>query len=171
MKVKNMELGQVLGAIRSENSLNEQLLFRLVSDCKYYLGHGNRNKNVLWSKDEYEQIKEMETRYRSLVIKPRGITDEDIRLFRLAMFNPEKVTCLHAGAKVFVGDHLPAEFVGTDGETNIDEYLNDQWFIERWELEDEPIWLVWVGGKVVDYLVNEDFVNEILAMEAQDIAN
>lgn len=171
MKVKNMELGQVLGAIRSENSFNEQMLFRLVSDCKYYLGHGNRNKNVLWAKDEYEQIKEMEIRYHSLVIKPRGITDEDIRLFRIAMFNPEKVTCIHAGAKVFVWDHLPTEFVGEDRETDIDAYLKDQWFVERWELEDEAIWLVWIGGEIVDYFVNEDLVNKILEKNARDVAN
>lgn len=171
MKVKNMSVGEVLGKIREENRFNESMMFRLVSDCKYYLGHGNRDKNVLWAKNEEDQIFEMRRVYNHLVVNPRGITDEDIRLFDLAMHKPEKVTCLHAGAKVLLWDHLPEEIVGKDGDTNIDDYLNDQWFIERWEFEDGPIWLVWVGGKVADYHVNEDFVNEVLEMEAQDIAN
>lgn len=171
MKVKNKTVGEVLGIIREENNFNEKMMFRLVSDCKYYLGHGGRNKNVLWAKNEEDQIFEMRRVYNHLVVKPRGITDEDIRLFDLAMRKPEKVTCLHYLARGFLWDHLSLEFVGEDAETDIDEYNDDQWFLERWEIEDEPIWLVWIGGRVVDYFVNEDLVKEILEREAEDIKN
>ena len=88
-----------------------------------------------------------------------------------AMLHPEKVTYLHMGVRADVWDHLPIEFVGKDEETDIWPYLGKQWFIERWELEDGPIWLIWIGGEIVDYFVNEDLVNEILEIEARDIAN
>ena len=171
MKVKNMTVGEVLGEIRAENCFNEQMMFRLVSDCKYYLGHGGRDKNALWAKNEEDQIFEMRRIYNHFVVKPRGITDEDIRLFDLAMHKPEKVTCLHCLARGFLWDHLDEAFVGKDEETDIDKYMDDQWFLEKWELEGEPIWLVWIGGKIVDYLINEDLVNEILEKEAEDIKN
>ena len=171
MKVKNKTVGEVLGIIREENNFDEKTMFRLVSDCKYYLGHGGRNKNVLWAKNEEDQIFEMRRVYNRLVVKPRGITDEDIRLFDLAMRKPDKVTYIHYGARDLIWDHLDLSFVGKDEETDIDEYNDDQWFLERWEIKDEPVWLVWIGGRVVDYFVNEDLVNEILEKEAEDIKN
>lgn len=171
MKVKNMTVNEVIGEIRAENYFNEQMMFRLVSDCKYYLGHGGRDKNVLWAKNEEDQIFEMRRVYNHLVVKPRGIADEDIRLFDLAMHKPEKVTYIHYGARYLVWDHLDLSFVGKDAETDIDKYNDDQWFLERWEIEDEFVWLVWIGGKIVDYIVNKEFVNEILEKEAEDIKN
>lgn len=171
MKEKNMTVNELIGEIRSKNYFNEQMMFRLVSDCKYYLGHGGRDKNVLWAKNEEDQIFEMRKVYNHLVVKPRGITDEDIRLFDLAMYRPERVTCLHYLARGFLWDHLNLKFVGEDAETDIDKYNDDQWFLERWEIEDKFVWLVWIGGKIVDYIVNEEFVNEILEKEAEDIKN
>lgn len=171
MKEKNMTVNELVGEIRSKNYFNEQMMFRLVSDCKYYLGHGGRDKNVLWAKNEEDQIFEMRKVYNHLVVKPRGITDEDIRLFDLAMYRPEKVTCLHYLARGFLWDHLSLEFVGKDAETDIDKYNDDQWFLERWEIGDKFVWLVWIGGKIVDYIANEEFVKEILEKEAEDIKN
>ena len=171
MKIKNKSLEEVKAAIRDGCDFDEKMLFRLVGDCKYYLGHGNKDKNVLWAKNIADQIFEMRRLYYSLVVKPNDVTDEDIRLFSLAMVYPEKVTYLHVGARTDVWDHLPTEFVGKDGETDIWAYIGKQWFIERWELDDGPVWLIWIGGEIVDYFVNEDLVNEILETNARDIAN
>lgn len=56
------------------------LLGRLQSDCKYYLGYGNRCKNCLWSGNEKDQIKKMKEIYNNLPEdgKPEWLTYEEI---------------------------------------------------------------------------------------------
>ena len=36
-----------------------QLLSRLICDCKYYLGYGNRSRKYLWGKNESDHIRYM----------------------------------------------------------------------------------------------------------------
>lgn len=44
---------------------NYQMLSRLQSDCKYYLGYGNRHKKHLYFSDEQQHINEMKKLYNS----------------------------------------------------------------------------------------------------------
>ncbi|EIL82746.1 hypothetical protein P8815_18005 [Bacillus altitudinis] len=57
-----------------------QLLSRLQSDCRYYLGNGDRNKKNLWAGDEKRQINTMKKLWNSFSIddKPEWLTWEDI---------------------------------------------------------------------------------------------
>lgn len=62
----------------ASDTFDYQMLSRLQYDCEYYLGYGNRNPNVLWAKDEQEQIDKMRELYDQLDPKPEWITSEDI---------------------------------------------------------------------------------------------
>jgi len=63
------------------------MLDRLRSDCEYYLGYGNKNKEKLWTHDEQEQIDFMIALYNSFNddIKPQYITLEQIEEYRKKM--------------------------------------------------------------------------------------
>lgn len=67
------------------------LLDRMIQDCKYYLGFGDRLKKFLWAHDEAEQIKLMRALYDSFPEeeKPEWTTMEDIKEFEKKMA-PEK---------------------------------------------------------------------------------
>lgn len=79
--------------IRQDNKLTEtekfhyQMLSRLIEDCKYYLGHGNRNKKRLWANDEKTQISEIKKIYKgfSKSKKPEWLTWEQILEFEKQM--------------------------------------------------------------------------------------
>lgn len=55
---------------------NYMMLSRLESDCKYYLGNGNRYSKHLWAGDEKKQIEEMKKIYNSFTDdkKPEWLT-------------------------------------------------------------------------------------------------
>lgn len=57
-----------------------QLLDRMVSDCKYYLGYGNRHPKYLWAGNEEDQIKLMKSLWDSFPVdqKPEWLTWGDI---------------------------------------------------------------------------------------------
>lgn len=59
---------------------NYQMLSRLESDCKYYLGYGNRYTEHLYYKDEQRHIDEMKKLYNSFPEdqKPEWLTWEQI---------------------------------------------------------------------------------------------
>lgn len=59
---------------------NYMMLSRLESDCKYYLGNGNRFKGHLWAGDEERQIEEMKKIYNKFAEdkKPEWLTWEQI---------------------------------------------------------------------------------------------
>jgi hypothetical protein len=59
---------------------NYMMLSRLESDCKYYLGNGNRNPKHLWAGDEEKHIAEMKKIYNSFTNdkKPEWLTMEQI---------------------------------------------------------------------------------------------
>lgn len=60
--------------------LNYMMLGRLESDCKYYLGYGNRCAKHLWAGDEKRQIEEMKRIYNGFTDdkKPEWLTWENI---------------------------------------------------------------------------------------------
>ena len=68
-------------------SFNYMLLGRLVSDCKYYLGNGNRCTKHLWAGDEKKQIEEMKRIYNSFAKKPEWLTWEQILEYEKQMIN------------------------------------------------------------------------------------
>lgn len=52
-----------------DESFRYMLLDRMKTDCDYYLGNGNKNKEKLWSGDETQQIKNMISLFRSFGVK------------------------------------------------------------------------------------------------------
>lgn len=61
------------------------LLSRLKMDCNYYLGYGNRNKDILWSDNEAAHINEMKQIHNYLNPKPEWLTIEQIDEFEKQM--------------------------------------------------------------------------------------
>lgn len=63
------------------------MLGRLQSDCKYYLGYGNRYAKHLWAGDEQKQIDEMKKIYNSLPkdAKPEWLTYKEILAYEKEM--------------------------------------------------------------------------------------
>lgn len=66
--------------LKSDDKFKYQLLSRLQSDCNYYLGYGNRNKNKLWAGSEKEQIGAMKKLWESFSTedKPEWLSWENI---------------------------------------------------------------------------------------------
>lgn len=65
------------------------MLDRLMMDCNYYLGNGNRNPKCLWAGDEKEQIVEMRKLLAKLPDdeKPDWLTNEKIDEYERKMLN------------------------------------------------------------------------------------
>lgn len=63
------------------------LLDRMVMDCLYYLGNGNRNVKYLWSKDETEHVANMKALWSSFPEdeKPEWLSMEEIEKFEKEM--------------------------------------------------------------------------------------
>ena len=63
------------------------MLSRLQSDCKYFLGHGNRSFKHLWAGSINEQIKEMKRLWKSFPFygKPEWLSYKDILQFEVEM--------------------------------------------------------------------------------------
>ena len=82
--------------------LRSQLLGRLESDCKYYLGLGYRNPDILWAKEEREQIQVMKMLFESFDEdeKPDWISMADIEQYEKEMLKdaadeaPEIFECI-----------------------------------------------------------------------------
>ena len=64
--------------IKESNTYEYQLLGRLKSDCKYFLGHGNHNVARLWAGSVEGQIEKMKELYNNLEEKPDWLSMEDI---------------------------------------------------------------------------------------------
>ena len=68
------------------------MLDRLLGDCRYYLGYGNRCTSNLWTKDEAKQIKYIKALYNSFNNnKPKFISMEDILQFEKKMCDKEYI--------------------------------------------------------------------------------
>ncbi|QDX94722.1 hypothetical protein EEL30_22025 [Brevibacillus laterosporus] len=76
--------------VKEENRFNYMMLDRLRSDCDYYLGYGNRNKNRLYLNDEQKHIDQMKELYNSFPNnkKPEWLTYEQILNYEKLMVNP-----------------------------------------------------------------------------------
>lgn len=70
-----------------------QLLSRLQSDCKYFLGNGGRSDKCLWAGNVQDQIAKMKELYNSFSddMKPEWLTMEDIENYEKEM-TTEKTT-------------------------------------------------------------------------------
>nr|WP_162306329.1 LPD11 domain-containing protein [Brevibacillus laterosporus] len=75
---------------KEENRFNYMVLDRLRSDCDYYLGYGNRNKNRLYYNDEQRHIDQMKELYNSFPNdkKPEWLTYEQILNYEKLMVKP-----------------------------------------------------------------------------------
>ena len=69
------------------NKFNYMMFDRMRSDCDYYLGYGNRNKNRLSHNNEQEHINEMKKLYNSFPEdkKPEWLTFEEILSYEKLM--------------------------------------------------------------------------------------
>lgn len=70
-----------------DETFNYMFLDRLRMDCKYYIGHGNRRKDVLWARDERKQIslmKEFFSYFKGDKV-PQWISMKDIENFEKQM--------------------------------------------------------------------------------------
>lgn len=69
------------------------MLERLIRDCEYYLGNGNRCAKHLWAHDEREQIAEMRKRLASLPEehRPKWASSEVIDKYESKMLNLQPV--------------------------------------------------------------------------------
>lgn len=72
-----MELQEIL---QKENKFKYMLLSRLMMDCNYYLGNGNRLKKTLWAGSEKKHIKIMKEIWSSFssTEKPEWLTWEEL---------------------------------------------------------------------------------------------
>lgn len=61
------------------------MLSRLESDCKYFLGNGNRHEGHLWANSVAGQIEEMKSIWNSLIEKPEWLTMEQIQEYEAQM--------------------------------------------------------------------------------------
>lgn len=88
----------------SSTKFKYQLLSRLKSDCNYYLGYGNRNKNCLWSGNEEQQIIDMKALLESFgrPNKPEWLTIMDIWEYEIKMTN--KISIKEAKLLIYLGD-------------------------------------------------------------------
>ena len=69
----------------SKQEHDYNLLGRLVSDCKYYLGGGYGAEKHLWAKSVEDQIAKMKEIYNSLDVKPEWLTMQDIEHYEKEM--------------------------------------------------------------------------------------
>ena len=84
--------------LSEEEEYRYQLLGRLQQDCKYYLGHGNRQAKYLWTKNEAKQISYMKNLYLNLPQKPEWISMEEIEEYKKQMLyaSPTSSTTMKA---------------------------------------------------------------------------
>lgn len=70
-----------------------QMLYRLKSDCEYYLGYGYRNPNCLWAKTEDGQIEEMKKIWNSFSDdeKPEWLTWKQIEKYERDIVFQKKI--------------------------------------------------------------------------------
>ena len=76
-------------SMNEDTDYDRQLLGRLISDCKYFLGNGNGAEKHLWAGSVKDQIAKMRELYNSFPKgkKPDGITLADIDAFEEEMLN------------------------------------------------------------------------------------
>lgn len=75
--------------LNSKDEYKYMMLGRMKRDCEYYLGFGNQNTEVLWAKEEHEQIDIMKNLFESFPDdkKPKWISLEDITTYENQMIS------------------------------------------------------------------------------------
>lgn len=76
-----MTIKELLSGRSKSDSFLYMMLYRMMSDCDYYLKEGKKNKKFLWSKDEYKHIECMKAIYDFLEEKPEWIEIKDILFY------------------------------------------------------------------------------------------
>ena len=73
--------------VKTENNdaFTYALLDRCLSDCKYFLGNGNRYEGCLWGHTVERHIAKMKELYNQLEIKPEWLTMLDIENYEKQM--------------------------------------------------------------------------------------
>ena len=73
--------------LKADNTVKYNLLARMLEDCKYYLGAGNKQIKYLWSGNVDDHIRDMEELYRSFPIdeRPDWISMYDIHTYSKQM--------------------------------------------------------------------------------------
>ena len=66
------------------------MLDRMYGDCKYYLGAAHRNKDVLWSKDVKDQLRNMQHIYDLLLEEPEWLTKQEFEELKKEMLEEVK---------------------------------------------------------------------------------
>ena len=79
--------------LSGDDTFRYMMLDRLLCDCRYYLGNGDRCTSNLWTKDENKQIKYIKALYNSFdnSNKPKFISMEDILQFEKKMTDKEYI--------------------------------------------------------------------------------
>lgn len=79
--------------LSGDETFRYSMLDRLLGDCRYYLGYGNRCSKHLWAKDEHKQIELIKGLYNSFdnSNKPNFITIEGILQFEKEMTEKEYI--------------------------------------------------------------------------------
>ena len=92
-KVESVQDEELKELLNGDDSFRYMMLDRLLSDCRYYLGYGNRCTSNLWAKDENKQIKYIKALYNSFDNnnKPSFISMEDINQFEKGMCDKEYI--------------------------------------------------------------------------------
>lgn len=68
-----------------DTRFNYMLLGRLIEDCKYYLGNGNRCDKYLWAGNPKAQIDKMRELWQGFEDKPEWCSLEDIEEYARQM--------------------------------------------------------------------------------------
>ena len=86
-----MEVKKLKGFNMAVREFNYMLLSRLESDCKYFLGFGNRSTKHLWYGNIEDQIAEMKRIWNELTDKPEWLSMEDILNYEKQMTEVKNV--------------------------------------------------------------------------------
>lgn len=123
-----------LNIVSEDNHFENEyrLLDRLKSDCKYFLGHGNRCEKWLWAGDVDSQIKKMKELWEMVPEKPEWLSFDEILEYEKAMKDPE-----YKMSKDIINEDSDKTIVLYD--SSIDEYNEDEIVKELQEVGiDEP---------------------------------
>ena len=141
--------------LNKDDQFKYMMLSRMQSDCKYYLGHGNRNEKDLWAKDPAVHIAIMKELYDSVPEEPQWLTREELESYEKEMVAPvtEEEVIVEAdnnfSVKIIVNGEL--NYSGNMSIDDINEILSVANSIEPSTHEEL------VDSEVID--LNEGFFN------------